>query len=435
MPKTSARFLTVAVIASALALLALQCGSNSEDGGFVPIFNGIDLEGWEIRSGHASYEVEDGVIVGTTVEDSPNTFLCTKKEYGDFVLVFDVKVDPLLNSGVQIRSHEYESPTTVWMPTPKGLRERSHPAGRVYGYQVEIANEQGGASGGVYDEARRGWLHNIADDPISSKAFKDNQWNEYRVEAEGDSIKVWVNGVPCADFVDPLDLSGFIGLQVHGYKGLRPAQVRWRDIRIQEMGRHVWEPLWDGKGFDGWNPRGGGKWYIQAGVIHANGVASGGGGLLVSAQEFSDFTIRLKFQAVKGNSGLLFRMGTKEPEQEGDEPTLESFEAEIDEAQNVGGLFAVGGREWVGRPDQETMDRSFKPGDWNEMVVSARERRIAIFLNGVKTVDVTDDPGRLSGRLALQIPGGQDVEMLFKDIEILRKASDPGVKPAGDGQK
>ena len=103
--------------------------------------------------------------------------------------------------------------------------ERKQPKDRVYGYQVEIANEKSAASGGIYDEARRGWLHNVAEDPVAGKAFKDNQWNRYKVQAIGDSIKVWVNGVPCADIVDSEDLTGFIALQVHSFSGDKPALV------------------------------------------------------------------------------------------------------------------------------------------------------------------------------------------------------------------
>jgi hypothetical protein len=173
--------------------------------------------------------------VGTTAEGSPNSFLCTDREYGDFVLELETKTDPLLNSGIQIRSHRYAADTAVHTNDGKKVSERKHPAGRVYGYQVEVANEKSGASGGIYDEARRGWLHNTSSDPAASRAFKDNQWNHYRIEARGNRIRTWVNGVACADLTDAADGSGFIALQVHSYKGEKPAQVRWRNIRIREL--------------------------------------------------------------------------------------------------------------------------------------------------------------------------------------------------------
>jgi len=217
-------------------LVVLSCVSRAAaEKGWTSLFDGKTLDGWVVRSGSAKYTVEDGTIVGTTVKGSPNTFLCTEKEYGDFILEFEVKVDPRLNSGVQIRSHAYDTEKVTWIERDGKKRKRVFPAGRVHGYQVEIATAERGTSGGIYDEARRGWLQNIVDDPAASKAFKDNQWNKYRVECRGDSIKTFVNGVPCADLKDSMDKSGFIGLQVHGVQGDPHYQVRWRNLRIQVL--------------------------------------------------------------------------------------------------------------------------------------------------------------------------------------------------------
>jgi hypothetical protein len=199
-----------------------------------PLFDGKTLKGWTQCNGTAKYIVEDGAIVGTTVEGSPNSFLCTDKEYGDFVLEFETRTDPALNSGVQIRSHRYAAETAVQTNNGKQTIERKHPAGRVYGYQVEIATAKSGTSGGIYDEARRGWLDNPSSKRECAAAFKDNEWNHYRISAIGNRIRTWVNGAECANLVDSMDRSGFIALQVHSFKGERPAQVRWRNIRITE---------------------------------------------------------------------------------------------------------------------------------------------------------------------------------------------------------
>jgi len=188
-------------------LVAISCTSaiaKVGGSGWKNLFDGRTLDGWEVRGGFAKYHVEDGVIVGTTVEGSPNTFLCTKKQYGDFILEFEVKCDPRLNSGVQIRSHVYKKDTTqeVWRRDKKVKVVRK--AGHVYGYQVEISSEQTGSSGGVWDEARKSmWLYNARENAKASKAFKDNQWNKFRIACIGDSIKTWVNGVPCTDLRDP----------------------------------------------------------------------------------------------------------------------------------------------------------------------------------------------------------------------------------------
>src|SRR5579864_5507893 len=130
-------------------------------GGLQPLFDGKTLNGWNQCNGKASYTVEDGLLTGATVHGSPNSFLCTDRDYADFVLELDEKNDPELNSGIQIRSHRYEKETDT-VVNNKGMRPRHWPVGRVHGYQVEIANEKGGNSGGIFDEGGRGWLAEIA---------------------------------------------------------------------------------------------------------------------------------------------------------------------------------------------------------------------------------------------------------------------------------
>ena len=181
------------------------------------------------------------------------------------MLEFETKTDPALNSGVQIRSHHYKANARSARSTARKSSSESMQAGRVHGYQVEVATEKSGASGGIYDEARRGWVYNTVKDPACKIAFKDNQWNKYRVEANGDRIRTWVNGVPCADLVDSMDLTGFIALQVHAFKGDKPAEVRWRNIRIEDNGRHEWKPLFNGASLGGWKHSGGGSFKVENG--------------------------------------------------------------------------------------------------------------------------------------------------------------------------
>jgi hypothetical protein len=193
-----------------------------QEGAWVDLFDGKTLEGFEQKNGTATYRVEDGCIVGKTAEGSPNSFLCTKKSYGDFELAFEVKVDDALNSGVQIRS--------------ASLPDKD--AGRVHGPQVEIATN--GTAGFIYGEGLKGmgWLSEDRSDPAAKAAFKNGEWNAYRVLAEGKSIKTWVNGVPVANLVDEKTgmASGFIGLQVHGIrKGTGPFEVRWRNLKVREL--------------------------------------------------------------------------------------------------------------------------------------------------------------------------------------------------------
>jgi len=213
---------------------------------WVSLFKGENLDGWSIHSGFAKYHVEEGAIVGTTVKGSPNSFLCTDRQYGDFVLEFEVLLDPRLNSGVQIRSKITETEKVFIFSGRDGEpRKRTIPPDRVYGYQVEIATEKSGSSGSIYDEARRAFmLASTRSDPDASKAFKDGQWNKFRIECKGDRIRTWINSIPCVDLRDGMTSRGVIGLQVHGIgKDAGPYHVRWRNIRIKAEDEGVKPPV------------------------------------------------------------------------------------------------------------------------------------------------------------------------------------------------
>lgn len=208
----------------------------ADEEGFRPLFDGKTLEGWEQHGGKAEYRVEDGQIVGRSVPNTPNSFLCTRQEFGDFILEVEWKVDPKLNSGIQIRSQVFPEPTQAVID---GKTYR-FPADRVHGYQVEIDPdvERGRLwSGGIYDEGRRGWLADLKDNEAARKAFKPNDWNKFRIECRGDLIKTWINGVPAVELRDAVTLRGRIALQVHGVGNrTEPLEVRWRNIRIKELG-------------------------------------------------------------------------------------------------------------------------------------------------------------------------------------------------------
>ncbi len=203
------------------------------EGGWLDLFDGKTLDGWIQKNGTATYRVEDGAVVGRTTEGSPNSFLCTAKEYGDFELEFEVKVDARLNSGVQIRSKTKEKAT--------GKNKNDQP-GRVYGPQVEIAagGAGGSSSGYIYGEATgRGWLTPDGDRK-PHRHFKNGEWNAFRVVARGARIQTWINGEAIGDMTDEsiykTHPKGFIGLQVHGIKrGMGPFGVAWRKIRIREL--------------------------------------------------------------------------------------------------------------------------------------------------------------------------------------------------------
>ncbi|MCZ2344228.1 MAG: DUF1080 domain-containing protein [Bacteroidales bacterium] len=214
-------------------ILATAPAALADEAGFTPLFNGKSLDGWEQRGGKAKYRVEDGAVVGTSVPNTPNSFLCTQKEYGDFILEFEFKVNPALNSGVQFRSQFAPEGKTV---ESAGKKIKGGPGGRVFGYQAEIDPSPRSYTGGIYDEGRRGWLQDLSKNEAARKAFKPGEWNRYRIECRGDSLKTFLNGVPAADVKDSVNPKGFIALQVHGVgKKEEPLEVRWRNIRIKEL--------------------------------------------------------------------------------------------------------------------------------------------------------------------------------------------------------
>jgi hypothetical protein len=195
---------------------------------WIALFDGKSLDGWKVQGGKAAYRAEDGAVVGTTVEGSPNTFLC-KGPFQDFILEFEVKCDPRLNSGCQVRSHVYGQGKLY--PAEGGRAPRD---GVVYGPQCEIAAN--GTAGRFYDEGRRGqWINEFVSED-ATKALKPDSWNHYRIVVQGDRYRSWVNGVPCSDFRDANDPEGLIGLQVHSIRqGEGPYEVRWRNIRLLEL--------------------------------------------------------------------------------------------------------------------------------------------------------------------------------------------------------
>ena len=201
--------------------------AKAKKAGWTLLFNSQSLDNFEVKSGFATYETKNGSIVGTTVEGSGNSFLCTKKEYGDFELQFDVRLDRRLNSGVQIRSK---------LRNPEGKY-----GGRVYGPQIEIeaGGKDGGVAGYVYGEATgRGWL--TPEERLKAhKHFRDREWNHYRVVAKGPRIQTWINGHKVEDLTDEAIYKkhekGLIGLQVHGIgKNTGPFCVAWRNLRIRK---------------------------------------------------------------------------------------------------------------------------------------------------------------------------------------------------------
>ncbi|WP_223551672.1 DUF1080 domain-containing protein [Aestuariivivens sp. NBU2969] len=388
-----------------------------EEGGWRQLFNGKNLEGWKQLNGEADYKVVNGEIVGTSKLNTPNSFLCTKENYSDFILEFEVIVDPIVNSGVQFRSNSFED----------------YNNGRVHGYQFELDPSERAFSGGIYDEARRGWLYPLSINEKGRKAFKNGIWNICRIEAIGNSLKTWVNGVQCANLVDAMTGSGFIALQVHNInsKDKEGKQIRWRNIRIKtsnleeskwegdpdvkEMSflingltdnekRNGWRLLWDGKTNNGWRgakldqfPKSG--WEIKDGVLsvlETDGGESTGPGDIITADVFSNFELELEFKITEGaNSGIKYFVDPNLNKGSGSaigcEFQILDDKRHPDASMGVNGnrtlgslydLIAAEGLSTLGRGKQ------FKGIDsWNKARIIVRDGHVEHWLNNEKVVE------------------------------------------------
>lgn len=398
-----------------LITLILYCFTTplfaQKDGGtkWTKLFNGKDLQGWKQLNGKASFKVENGEIVGTTVANEPNSFLATESLYGDFILELEFKVDPTMNSGIQFRSES----------KPEYLN------GRVHGYQYEIDPSSRAWTGGIFDESRRNWLYPMEYNPIAKKAFKQNEWNAVRVECMGTVIRTFLNDVPAAHLIDDMTLKGFIALQVHAISKEEAVgkQIRWRNIRIQttnikaspfegafvvntlpntisdlEKAKGV-KLLWDGKTTNGW--RGAYKesfpdkgWQLQDGtlnVIQSAGAESENGGDIVTMDEYGAFDLQFEFKLTEGaNSGVKYFI----TEKEGNKGSAIGLEYQIlDDQKHPDAKLGVVGNRTLGSlydliPSTKDPRGIHKIGEWNYgRVVVYPDNRVEHWLNGYKVVE------------------------------------------------
>ena len=297
-----------------------------------PLFNGKNLSNWEVKNGTAEYHIVNNAIVGTSKTGTPNTFLCTKKMYSDFILELEVLVAPGLNSGIQFRSNSF----------------KDYKNGRVHGYQSELDTSKRAWTGGIYDEGRRGWVYPLTINPKGSAAFNNGEWNKVRIEAIGNTIKTFINGIQCTNLVDEMTSEGFIALQVHSIRdeSQQGKTIQWKNIKIitenldryateshpyarqvsylknsltKEEKRKGWRLLWDGKTSKGWKsaksaefPEKG--WTIENGmltVMESGGGESRNGGDIVTKNKFGNFELEVDFRYTPGaNSGIKYFVDT-----------------------------------------------------------------------------------------------------------------------------
>jgi hypothetical protein len=392
-----------------LSIVALILFINAEAQD-IRLFDGKSLNGWKILGGKAEFKAEDGMIVGTTVANTGNSFLATEKNYSDFILELDFKIeDTANNSGVMVRSH-YDG----------------NGKGSVYGRQVEIDPSSRKWSAGIYDEQRRGWLYPLTLRTEAKDAFMPGAFNHIKIECIGNETKTWLNNKAVAYVVDTIDNDGFIALQVHAVsdeshagkkvffknivlktKNLKPTPFN-NNIYVVNMQpnklsdyekKNGWKLLFDGISDKGWKSARGDKfpakgWVIENGnlsVLPSQGKESANGGDIVTNDQFGAFDLSFSFRLTKGaNSGVKYFV-TLQEKTEGSAIGLE-YQVLDDSLHPDAKLGINGNRTLASLYDLIKADkqkRFIKPtGEWNwGRIVVHPDNRVEHFLNGVKVLE------------------------------------------------
>ncbi|WP_276481924.1 3-keto-disaccharide hydrolase [Paraflavitalea pollutisoli] len=396
-----------------LSLLAGSAMAQKSAKGWTNLFDGKTLNGWKKLSGTAEYKIENGAITGITSQGTPNTFLVTEKEYGDFILELEVLMeDTTSNSGIQFRSHL----------NPEGNNGK----GRVYGYQFEIDPSARQWSGGIYDEARRDWLYPLDLNPAAKPAFKNGQFNKVRIECIGHNLRTFVNNVEAAYVVDTFDASGFIALQVHSIGKPEQAgkKIFWKNIRIKTTGlvssphlagtyvvntipnnlseaekKSGYGLLFDGATSKGWKgaykpafPEKG--WEVKDGaisVLASNGSESTNGGDIVTTKQYSAFDLSFQFKLTTGaNSGVKYFVTLSE-NNPGSAIGLE-YQVLDDKVHPDAKMGRDGNRTMSSLYDLITAKKSDRfvrpPGQWNyARVIVYPNNHVEHYLNGIKVLE------------------------------------------------
>ncbi len=306
-------YFSIAILASFPVLAADSPSVPSEDDGFISLFNGKDLTGWD--GDPRLWTVADGVIRGQTTPEKVargNTFCIWR---GGILKNFVLKISFRLengNSGIQYRSIDKGN----WV---------------VAGYQAEVENAPGKV-GFLYHESGRGWLVNVGDimhinekgekavvgkvsdqnQLIQDGYYKEKDWNEYTIICRGNHILHYLNGYPMIELIDDDPkgqlLEGILALQIHAGP---PMLVEFKDIRLKTLKEEYGQAirLFNGTDLTGWGFSSDDQreaWSVKDGALATRGNP---GGYIKTENAYTNFVLRTQLRHLgKGNGGILLRV-------------------------------------------------------------------------------------------------------------------------------
>jgi hypothetical protein len=402
------------------------CPAGGDDG-YVSIFNGKDLTGWD---GLEFWSVKDGMIRGETTKEKPtkgNTFLIYRggKEKGmlkNFALKLKFRIQNG-NSGVQFRS---------FVKDPKRNKYR------VAGYQAEVQNKAGKV-GFLYDEARRGWLVNVGDimevtkdakkevvgkvsdvkKLVADKYYTNKEWNEYEIICRGNHIAIYLNGNPTVELIDNdkknRTMEGFVCLQIHAGA---PMIVDFKDIKIKKFDAQYGPAvrLFNGKDLTGWTTKDDQKdvWGVKDGAMTDKGKPFG---FIATEKDYTNYVLRLQVKHLKKtNSGVLLR-STK---LEGKWP--KSIEAQVMSGK-MGDIYNFGkfslktdAKRTRGAGTKKIHDSNEKAiGQWDAYEITLNKGDLELRVNNL-VQNIATECQEIPGKICLQSEGGP---LEFRNIVLI----------------
>jgi hypothetical protein len=197
-----------------LSLSIIRCNAQQTED-WTSLFNGKNLDGWSVIGGAGKVAIEDNTIVlNRSSNTEEHTFICTDKVYKDFIMEVDAMGgDGSLFYGILFRAQ----------PAP----DTAHV--RLYGYQVKPDSRKRNWIGGIFDDfgTAWNWMYTPEGDSRAQNARKPvGQWDHYRIEAIGDTIKVWLNDVPISNISNSKYDKGKIAIKIHFMKGDQPEKEK-----------------------------------------------------------------------------------------------------------------------------------------------------------------------------------------------------------------